>query len=292
MSGVSTTHLRLFTGDGLADAAAEPPSSGRAMPESPQEVADRLYTREAFRAPPGARRGGSPDPYSRAWFDQIAEQRYGRHGYWLPKVLEFRRHAGETVLGLGEGLGTDWLEYARNGANVLAGSPSQEQLALVRRNFELHDLAARFLHAPPHALPVDENSVDVVCLAGLLHEVERPEQVVAEAYRVLRPGGKVIVLAPARYDAAFWFDTCYPWRRWFRPAPDAGRRAYTARSLKRAFTAFADHKVSKRHLRRLHLPHLWRFLPLPLMERLCGQFLILKAFKPLSAALTGAAAAA
>jgi hypothetical protein len=39
------------------------------------------------------------------------------------------------------------------------------------------------------------------------------------------------------------------------------------------------------------LPQLWRPFPLPLLERLLGQFLILKAFKPLSAAMTGAIAA-
>ena len=169
------------------------------------------------------------------WFDQIADQRYGRHGYWLPKGLEFRRHAGETVLGLSEGLGTDWLEYARHGTHVLACSPSQEQLALVRRNFELRPAGPLPARAP-QALPVDENSIDVVCLAGLLHEVDDPAAVVAEVYRVLRPGGKVIAVVPAKYSAAFWFDTCYPWRRWLRSTPsDAGQRARTARNLQRIF---------------------------------------------------------
>jgi SAM-dependent methyltransferase len=289
MPGAYSTNLRLFTGDAADDAPAEPPSPVRPMPESPPDAADRLYQREAFRAPPPA----APGPYSRPWFDLVAEQRYAKQGYWLPKLLEFRRHAGETVLCLGEGLGTDGLQYARHGATVLACSPSQEQLGLVRRNFELHDLAAGLLHAPPHAVPAEEDSIDVVCLYGLLHEVEQPAAVVAEAYRVLRPGGKVIAVLPARYNARFWLDACYPWRRWLRhDPPDAGRRAFTARGLRRTFAAFAEHKVYKRHLRRLHLPHLWRFLPLPLTERLCGQFLILKAFKPLRAALEPAAAAA
>lgn len=291
MPVASTTHLRLFAGD--ADLPVEPQRLVRVMPESLTEAADRLYTHEAFRAPPRLRHRSNPEAYSRAWFDQIEDQRYSRHGRWLPKLLEFRRHAGETILGLGEGLGTDWLQYARHGATVLACSPSQEQLAQVRCNFELHDLNARFLHAAPQALPVDENSIDVVSMTGLLHEAEHPEAIIAETYRVLRPGGKVIAVAPARYDATFWVDTCYPWRRWFRHEPSgSGRRAQTARSLRQAFAAFAEHRVSKRHLRRLHLPHLWRFLPLPLMERLCGQFLVLRAFKPLSAALDSAAAAA
>jgi hypothetical protein len=39
------------------------------------------------------------------------------------------------------------------------------------------------------------------------------------------------------------------------------------------------------------VPHLWRWLPVPLLERLLGHFLVLKAFKPLSAAITVRAAA-
>jgi SAM-dependent methyltransferase len=279
---MATTHpnLRIWTGD-RPDLTADQPSV-----DDPTEAADRLYQREAFRSPPGSRRGPTIEPYSLPWFEQIERHRYGRHGYWIPKVLEFTRHGGETLLGLGEGLGTDWLQYVRHGTQVIACSPSQEQLGLVRRNFELHGLSARFLHAPPHGLPVEGSSIDVVCLQGLLHELDRPAVVIDEVYRVLRPGGKVLVVAPARYDAAYWSDACFPWRRWFRHGPGEKAIGTTARRLRRAFGRFAEHKVYKRHLRRSQLPPLWRFGPLQMLERLFGQMLILKAFKPLSAALT------
>jgi hypothetical protein len=39
------------------------------------------------------------------------------------------------------------------------------------------------------------------------------------------------------------------------------------------------------------VPHLWRWLPLPLLERLYGHFLVVKAFKPLSAATAAQLAA-
>jgi SAM-dependent methyltransferase len=274
--------LRLWT----ADAAAEPPTA------DPQEAAERLYTREAFRAPP--RTGVADHPYTLPWFEQVERQRYTRHGYWVPKILEFKRHAGETLLGLGEGLGTDWLQYARHGTHVIACSPSQEQLGLVRKNFDLRGQGGRFVHAPPHALPIDAASIDVVCVQGLLHELERPAAVIDEVYRVLRPGGKVIVVAPAKYDATFWYTTLFPWRRWFERQAErpAARRLATGRGLRREFARFVEHRVYKRHLRRSNLPQVWRVYPLPIMERLLGQLLILKAFKPLSAALTASVALA
>jgi SAM-dependent methyltransferase len=259
-------------------------------PADPEDIADHRFVREAFRAAP---RGFAAEPYTLSWFEQIERQRYARQGYWLPKILEFKRHAGDALLGLGDGLGTDWLQYARHGAQVIVSGVSQEQLGLVRRNFELRGQAGRFLHAPRNALPLDAASIDVACVNGL-----RPDTAaIEEIYRVLRPGGKVIVVAPAKFDAAYWYDGFFPWRRWF-----GGRRAgsrerlemapASGRSLRRDFARFVEHRVYKRHLRRANLPPIWRFYPLPLMERLMGQLLILKAFKPLSAALAASVALA
>jgi len=278
---MAATHadLRLWTADPPAD------------PDDPPSAAVRLYTREAFRSPS---RDGVPDPYTLPWFELLERQRYSRHGYWVPKVLEFKRHAGDTLLGLGEGLGTDWLQYARHGSQVIACSPSQEQLGLIRKNFDLRGQSGRFVHAPPHALPIDAASIDVVCVNGLLHELDRPAAVIDEVYRVLRPGGKVIVVAPAKYDAAYWREAFFPWRRWFagpRERPEASR-ATSGRALRREFARFVEHRVYKRHLRRSNLPQVWRVYPLPVMERLLGQLLIMKAFKPLSAALVSSVALA
>jgi hypothetical protein len=51
------------------------------------------------------------------------------------------------------------------------------------------------------------------------------------------------------------------------------------------FGRFVEHRTHKRHLRRADVPHLWRWMPLPILERLMGRVLVHKAFKPLSAAL-------
>jgi ubiquinone/menaquinone biosynthesis C-methylase UbiE len=254
------------------------------------EAADELFLREAFRLPTKSRRDSLPPAYSAEWFEQIERQRYSRHGHWLPRVLEFNRHAGETLLGLGGGLGTDWLQFARNGAHMIACSDSQDQLDVFRHHFQLRGEDLRVVHAPPHALPFDAASVDVVCLNGVLQTAARPQSVIDEVYRILRPGGKVIAVVPAKFDAAYWQNNLLPWTRWFR-RPAQPSTGHTARSLKRDFARFVEPSVKKRHLRRAQLPQLWRPFPLPLLERLLGQFLILKAFKPLSAAMAGAIAA-
>lgn len=42
--------------------------------------------------------------------------------------------------------------------------------------------------------PLDGNSADLVFMICLHHELENPEQTLAESYRILKPGGKVLVV--------------------------------------------------------------------------------------------------
>jgi ubiquinone/menaquinone biosynthesis C-methylase UbiE len=202
--------------------------------------------------------------------------------------LEFAKHSGETLLGLGNGLGTDWLQYARHGAKVIVCSPSADQLALIRRNFELRALTGRFVHAPPASLPLENASIDVVCLSSLLPEIDNPEAIVDEVYRVLKPGGKVLAVTAARYDVDYWSGRCFPWRRWFGrvAVTDAAQPVrFSRRQLRRLFSRFTEHRIHKRHLRRTETPHLCRLIPMSILERLMGHVLVLKAFKPLSTAI-------
>src|SRR5262249_18221698 len=159
-------------------------------PRTPGQFAERLYVSETLSA--AQRPAGASEPYSLQWFLEIESQRHGRRGSWIPRLLEFAKHSGETLLGLGDGLGTDWIQYARHGAHVIVCASAADQLALVRRNFELRGLPGRFLAARPSCLPLEASSIDVVSLSGLLDEVADPQAVVGEVYRVLKPGGKVL----------------------------------------------------------------------------------------------------
>jgi SAM-dependent methyltransferase len=257
---------------------------GRPAPLADADLADRLYAAEALR-PPRSREG--PAPFTLQWFLEIEHARHQRQGRWLPRLLEFGKHAGETLLGVGPGLGTDWVQYARHGSAVVVCSPSADHLALVQRNFELRGLAGRFLRAGPAALPLDGASIDVACVGSLLEGTADPQALVEEVYRVLKPGGKVLALAPARYDVGYW-GRLLPRIRWGSrgpdlPDPEAPR--FSGRGLRRLFARFDEHRVHKRHLRRADTPPVWRWLPPPVLERLVGRVLVLKAFKPLSAAL-------
>jgi ubiquinone/menaquinone biosynthesis C-methylase UbiE len=255
-------------------------------PHSPRDFARKLYAYESLQPSVPPSRAEDPEPYSLQWFLDIERHRHSRQARWIPKVLEFAKHSGEKLLGLGHGLGTDWVQYAQHGAGVIVCNNSPIQLELIRRNFEVRHLHGRFVHADATRLPLDSNSIDVAFLSTLDYGRADPRQVVDEVYRVLKPGGKVLAVTSARYDIDFWVKSVLFWYRWLVPDTDAHRKPgpdqrYSGRELCRLFDRFCEHKVYKRQLRRSEIPHVWRFLPTPLLSRFMGRVLIVKAFKPL-----------
>ena len=254
-------------------------------PHNPFEFAQKLYHLESLQPKSRPQASNVPQPYSLQWFLDIESQRHSKHGKWIPKLLEFEKHTGEKLLGLGHGLGTDWVQYAQNGASVIVCSPATPQLDLVRRNFELRGLNGRFVQADPTRLPLESSSIDVVCISSLHHGIDDPERVVAEVHRVLKPGGKALAVTPAFYDVDYWVRTMFFWNRWLRPDrgknPLRCRRRFTGLQLRSMFARFSEISVRKRQLRRAEVPHIWRWIPLPILARMMGRVLVLKAFKPL-----------
>jgi SAM-dependent methyltransferase len=224
-------------------------------------------------------------PFTAAWYDELEQKRYQRHGAWLPGALEFGRHPGESLLLLGPGLGSDAVRYASAGTPVTVGLTSADADELVRENLGRHVLQIRTVNVGATALPFPDGAFDVVTWNALHDPAPPAPSRVAELFRVLKGGGKVIGLFPAHYDAGYWQDLILPlqWLYWQRPADSATGAKVTGRQLRHTFRAFHEFKVAKRHLRRSELPHPWRVLPLVVLERLIGRILVFKAMKPLSA---------
>jgi ubiquinone/menaquinone biosynthesis C-methylase UbiE len=104
-------------------------------------------------------------------------------------------HPGETVLDLGSGGGLDVLLSARRvapGGTAYGLDASPDMLALARANAAQAGVAnARFLHGHIENIPLPEASVDVVISNCVINLSADKPRVLAEAFRVLRPGGRL-----------------------------------------------------------------------------------------------------
>jgi len=63
-----------------------------------------------------------------------------------------------------------------------------------RQRFEYMNLQGNFQEANAEKLPFDDAEFDCVCSMGVLHHVPNTAQAVAEIQRVLKPGGRLIVM--------------------------------------------------------------------------------------------------
>ena len=104
-------------------------------------------------------------------------------------------HAGETVLDLGCGGGIDVLLSAKRvgpTGKAYGLDMTDEMLALARENHRKAGVEnVEFLKGEIEQIPLPDRSVDVIisnCVVNLSGEKER---VLAEAFRILRPGGRL-----------------------------------------------------------------------------------------------------
>ena len=96
---------------------------------------------------------------------------------------------GERSLDIAAGTGTSSAALARTGATVIALDFSAGMVEEGRRRHP--DLT--FVQGDAEKLPFDDDEFDAVTISFGLRNVQHPDVALAEMYRVLKPGGRVVV---------------------------------------------------------------------------------------------------
>jgi len=115
-----------------------------------------------------------------------AESRF-RNPWVLSKIREKFKGGDLKLLDVGCGAGFLSNYMASNGLQVTGVDMSESSLKTAQ-HFD-KTKTARYIFADAHSLPFNESEFDVVCAMDFLEHVERPELVVAQVSRVLKPGG-------------------------------------------------------------------------------------------------------
>jgi SAM-dependent methyltransferase len=133
---------------------------------------------------------------TREFFDDLDAYRFDKLSY-LPVLVPFEAFAGR-------GIGTDLVRFARGVARVSGIDLSETAISLAQANFELHGLPRPDLRVGDgEALPFPDARFDVVYGHGVLQYAAHPDRIVAEAARVLKPGGEAIFMV---YNRVSWLN--------------------------------------------------------------------------------------
>src|SRR5438045_2539951 len=131
---------------------------------------DKHRAREQWREDPaGAVYGSKHEFGTREFFDEVERHRYQEYAPWMPEVMGFNDFAGQQLLEVGCGMGTDLLQFARGGAKVTGVDLTPRSIEISRHHLSLDGQTGQFAIADCERVPFEDGSFDVAYSNGVLH---------------------------------------------------------------------------------------------------------------------------
>ncbi len=158
---------------------------------SNQELKERV--RAFWQANPCGVKFADAVPGTRHFYELVEAHRYTKEWH-IPIAADFRSSRGLKVLEIGCGLGTDGAQFADAGADYTGVDLTEAAVDLARKRFELFDLPGKLQTADAENLAFEDESFDLVYSHGVLHHTPEIGKAVREIHRILRPGGRAVVM--------------------------------------------------------------------------------------------------
>jgi ubiquinone/menaquinone biosynthesis C-methylase UbiE len=161
------------------------------MSESNANLKERV--RAFWQANPCGVKFADAAPGTRKFFDLVEAHRYTKEWH-IPIAADFESARGLKVLEIGCGLGTDGAQFAQAGADYTGVDLTEAAVDLARKRFETFDLPGKFQTADAEQLEFADKTFDIVYSHGVLHHTPETKKAIREIHRVLRTGGRAVVM--------------------------------------------------------------------------------------------------
>lgn len=143
----------------------------------------------------------SGEKFSLEYFQEIERVRYFDQPF-IHSFAQFTRYHGKSVLEVGFGAGTDFIQWLRAGARASGIDLTQQALDHLQNRIMVYGLPSpEFLQiADAENLPFESNSFDLGYSFGVLHHSPDTQRALAELVRVVRPGGEIKIMLYNRHS--------------------------------------------------------------------------------------------
>jgi len=161
------------------------------MRNAESQLKERVHA--FWQAHPCGVKFGDAEMGTREFFKRVEAHRYSKEWH-IPGAANFSSAKGLRVLEIGCGMGTDGAQFAKAGADYTGVDLTEAAIELSRKRFELFGLRGAFRVADAENLDFTDESFDLVYSHGVLHHTPDTARAVREIHRVLKPGGRAIVM--------------------------------------------------------------------------------------------------
>jgi ubiquinone/menaquinone biosynthesis C-methylase UbiE len=176
---------------------------------------------------------------------------------WEPEILtfaDFESYKGKKVLEIGVGLGCEHQMYAEAGAELTGIDLTPRAIENTKQRFAVYGLKSDLSVGDAESLSFTNDFFDLVYSWGVMHHSPNTEQCIAEAERVLKPGGDLKIMIYHKFSFVgymLWFryalmkgkpltslNTIY---KKYLESP--GTKAYSKKEAKYLLKNFRDVKI-------------------------------------------------
>jgi ubiquinone/menaquinone biosynthesis C-methylase UbiE len=127
------------------------------------------------------------------FYEQYRALRY-QVEWHIPLLVPFAATSGKKVLEIGCGNGADGVLFAEAGAEYTGVDLTEAAIQATRQHFKLLGLKGTFQTENAERLTFESDSFDLVYSHGVLHHTANPLNAFKEVHRVLKPGGKAVLM--------------------------------------------------------------------------------------------------
>jgi SAM-dependent methyltransferase len=241
------------------------------------ELAD---VRDYWQADPCAAKLARHEPGTKEFYAEI-EAAKNRIEPYEAEFSDFAAWSGRKVLEIGCGVGIDTARFARAGAEITAIDLTEAGVSLANQLLQLEGLSGEAVVGNAEELPFPDETFDLAYSWGVLHHTPNTAKAVAEARRVLKPGGELRMMLYSRrstFALAVWGRQVLRERR-FMSAKTAlagglespGTQAFTPREAAGLVRGFESVRIEQK---------MTRYDRLPMRIDVLGWHLLIRAHRP------------